>query len=112
MPIPKKTLKQILNDPWYKTCCYPNCMRPAELEHALYYAGKKIQDKFAIIPVCANHHRLDNNGKPVDKRYHEYIAIKRMTGADRAKYSRVDWEQKLKHLKSIYGTHRRNTTKF
>lgn len=91
-------VRAIQDDPFYEECIYPDCMRMPEWEHALYFAGKKINEKFAIVPVCPYHHRHANNLRPVDKRLHEYHALRRMTEEDKEKYPIEGLEQKLKHL--------------
>jgi len=105
-PIPKKLLKEILEDPYYEICIRDNCDCKGRitLEHALYYARKQINEKFAILPVCEFHHKVgifQNNGD-LDKRFHEYIAIGRMTKEDVAKYPKLNWAQRFSYLSSIY----------
>lgn len=106
-PIPKKLLKDILADPYYKKCVRHKemkCSGRITLEHALIYAGKQINEKWAILPVCEKHHAVNRfqDAGDLDKRYHEYVAVNRMTSEDEKKYPRVDWKQKRENLNKIY----------
>lgn len=88
-PIPMKLRKEIAADPWMKICCHPDCSRKPEWEHAWIYAGKQINEKWAIIPVCEYHHR----GPGLDKDFNRRIALSRATDADLAKYPKRNWTQ-------------------
>ncbi len=88
-PISSKLKAEILADPYYKTCCRKdkNCNGRITWEHALIYAGRQINEKWAIIPLCVYHHL----GGGLDKRLNERIAVSRATMGDLAKYSKRDW---------------------
>jgi len=106
-PIPKKLLKEILDDPYYQKCIRhetKKCSGRITLEHALIYAGKQINEKWAILPVCEKHHAVNKyqDAGDLDKRYHEYVAVNRMMSDDEKKYPRVDWKSKRKMLNKIY----------
>ena len=60
------------------------------------YAGKQINEKWAIIPICAFHHAVDQHqdGKGLDKHQNMRIALLRASEEDLAKYPRVDWLQR------------------
>ena len=76
-----------------------DCSGKMTKEHALYYAGRQIQEPWAIIDLCWHHHL----GAGLNKRMNEYLAIMRATPEDLAKYPRVDWAQKLSYLKKTLG---------
>lgn len=99
-PIPQKLKNQIALDPYMKQCIYEGCSDPPEWEHAFIYAGKQINETWAIVPACTYHHR----GAGLDKSYNEYCALKRATKSELAEYPRVNWEQKLKHLSNKYAS--------
>lgn len=107
MAIPKKLLNEILQDEYYETCARADecdCKGRITFEHALIYAGRQIQEKWAILPICAYHHAVDQYqdcGK-MDKNKHEWLAISRMTEEDMQKYPRFDWKQRLKYLNTKY----------
>lgn len=95
--IPKKLLEDILSDPYYATCArYSSaCAGRITLEHALIYAGRQINEKWAIIPLCARHHAVDQfqDGGVLDKRENQRIAVSRATPEELAKYPRINWAQ-------------------
>lgn len=107
--IPKILLKELLDDKFYETCVRSkenNCHGKITLEHALIFGGKQVQEKFAIIPVCAYHHGVNEyqDSGDLNKEYHWWIALSRATDEDLAKYSKSDWKQRLKYLNLKYGT--------
>jgi hypothetical protein len=106
--ITKKILTDILEDPFYKTCIRKKTRRCAgriTLEHAIIYAGRQVDEKWAILPVCAYNHCVDEyqDCGDIDKRFHEWVALSRMTEEYRKKYPRGDWERKLTILQKTYG---------
>lgn len=105
-PIPIKLRKQLDADPTYHQClrklvfddheCKPDPLtgRLIEWEHALYYAGKQLNESWAIVSLCWWAHR----GPGLNKRINEYLALSRATEADLAQYSRENWRQRLSYL--------------
>lgn len=88
--MPTKLRAQLARDPFYKTCarqellhdheCQGDPVRGAEgrvieWEHALTYAGRQVQKRFAIVPVCWYVHR----GPGVVKEINVWIALNRAT---------------------------------
>lgn len=67
------------------------CKGRLTVEHALYYGGKKIQDRFALIRLCAYHHGVDEyaNCYGQNKRRHREIALAQATEEDKKKYPRL-----------------------
>ena len=70
-----------------------------EWEHAFIYAGKQINEWWAIIGVCWHHHR----GPGLDKDYNKFRALERMSEKDldeaQKKYPNVDWRKLKDKLK-------------
>jgi len=104
-PIPKELRKEIAQDPFMKTCIYHDlgkqneCKGRIEWEHAFIYAGRQINEKWAIVPVCYYHHR----GGGLDKEYNQYRAIIRADIDEvQKKYPKVDWVQLKKYLTNKY----------
>lgn len=64
-------------------------------EHAFIYAGKQIQELWAVIDLCWYHHL----GAGMNKNINEKIALSKATDEDLAKYPKKDWQQ----LKKRYG---------
>ena len=105
--IPPELLKTILNDPYYKQCIRHRegaCAGRITLEHTFIYASKQINELWAIVPLCAKHHEVDQfqDAGTMDKDYGQYIALTRATDEDLAKYPKKDWQQERKWLNSIY----------
>lgn len=78
-----------------------SCSKTLERHHALIYAGKQIEEDFAIRSLCKRHHR-GNNGT-IDRRADLVCKINAITdGLDQLKrdYPRTNWEQELKKYQS------------
>lgn len=100
-PIPSKLKARILADPFYKVCARADfsCTGRITWEHAFIYAGKQINEVWAIIPLCAFHHLVDEG---MDKAQNQLIALSRATPEDLAKYQRINWSvlrKRLEHTK-------------
>lgn len=100
-PIPKKIRNRLSDDPFMATCIHNNadCKGRVEWEHAFIYAGRQINEEWAIVPCCTYHHRGDG----LDKNYNQYRALQRATDEDLAKYLRVNWDLLKQFLKHKYG---------
>lgn len=92
-PIPPKMRAEMAEDPYYKTCCRKDdeCSGRITWEHSFIYAGRQVQEIWAIIPLCVYHHLGDG----LKKRLNERIAVARATPQELAKYPRRDWKQYL-----------------
>lgn len=101
-------------DPKYHQCyrwavlqeheCKPNPVtgRLVEWEHALYHAGRKVNEIWAIIPICWWAHLPGLN-----KEINRWLALNQMTEADHdyadKKYPRNTWREDKKRLNAKYG---------
>src|SRR3990167_1326227 len=96
-PLPTKLRQQLANDPYYSKCARfdEECSGRITWELAFTYAGRQINEKWSIIPLCEYHHL----GGGLDKNYNRYLALKRATPEELAQYPREHWEQLLIHLK-------------
>lgn len=87
--------KEIENDPEYWSCMlapYHTCEGRLTNEHALYYANKKVQRKFAIVKVCAAGHGVDmyqDSSKELPKRMRVWVALNRATEEELLSISKV-----------------------
>lgn len=98
-PIPIKLREQIAADPFMKRCIYKYCQGKPEWEHAFLYAGKQINEVWAIIPVCEHHHR----GPGLDKDYNRYRALERADLADlKKRMPKKNWSQIFSFLNLKY----------
>lgn len=70
-----------------------DCKGRLTVEHALLYAGKKIQDDFALVRLCEWHHGVEHyaNCHGQNKKKHIILALSQATEADRKKYPRLPW---------------------
>lgn len=93
--IPKKLREEMAADPYYKACARADfeCKGRITWEHAFTYAGKQINEKFAIIPLCEYHHL----GEGLVKIINQAIAARRATKEDREKYPNLNWPYILKY---------------
>lgn len=81
------------------------CQGRITFEHALEYGGSQIDEVFAIVPLCAYAHSVDEfqDGGIMNKEINQWVAINRMSEADRLKYPRAPWGQKRLYLNRKYG---------
>jgi len=107
--IPKQLLAEILADEYYKKCSRKNdggCDGRITFEHALIYGGKQLQKKFAIIPLCARHHEVDeyqDNGD-LEKERNVHIALNRATDSELREISKaINYFAMRDRLNKIYG---------
>lgn len=97
-PIPKKLREELSEDPYMSKCIYDGCPGTPEFEHVWVYQGRQINERWAILPVCYEHHR----GKLLDKRYNEFKSLQRATEEELSRYPKKDWKQIKKYLDSVY----------
>jgi len=98
--IPKKLREEMAQDPYYKKCCLKNneCSGKIEWHHALEFAGRQIQKKFAIIPVCEYHHK---NVSLFKKIFH-WIALRRATIGELKEFERANFKRELIILNKLF----------
>jgi len=107
--IPPALLAEILADPFYKRCAREidgGCAGRITFEHAIIYAGKQLQEKWAILPICARHHEVDqyqDNGD-LNKERNVHIALTRASTSDLQRLSKaIDYLGLLTRLNAKYG---------
>ena len=94
-PIPEKMKREMSVDPYYEKCaiCDGKCQGIITWEHCWIYAGRQINEKWAIIPICEFHHGLGiyfGRGG-LNKNINQLISLMRATPEDLIKYPKVDW---------------------
>lgn len=118
--IPKKLLATMLADPFYKTCARAGlfnhaCDGRVTFEHVLIYAGKQVQEVFAILPLCAFAHAVDRHqdGGDLNKEVNVWISLNRATDIELSRFSKVINYQwlKTKHNEK-YGTYEEAKKRF
>ena len=92
--IPPALLKEILADPYYKECCRKEdggCAGRITFEHSLIFASRQLQEKWAILPLCARHHEVDDyqdNGD-LNKERNIQIALNRANTSELSAISKA-----------------------
>lgn len=106
-PIPDKLRKEMADDPFYKKCCLLNtvCQGRIEWHHGIIYAGRQLNEKWAIIPLCHHHHEKVMYEEIKDKTY--YIMLNRVSDDELRKYSKaIDYIRLKKILNEKYKSQR------
>ena len=87
MSIPLKLREEMAADPYYQTCARnvllkdheckpcPVMRKLIEWDHTIFFAGKSLQEKWAIIPTCWLVHR----GGLLNREIQTWIALNRAT---------------------------------
>lgn len=87
-----------------------DCQGRMTWEHAMTHGGKRVNEVWAIIRLCAWAHEVDEfqDGGGMDKNLNRWIALGRITDweAVTAKYPRTSWRQDLRYLDTRYGSAR------
>ena len=93
--IPNKLRDELAFAPYYKVCARKNddCAGRITWEHACYYAGRQINERWSIIPLCVRHHLGDKFAKNIN----QAIAYSRATDEDLQKYPKLS----IPHARAI-----------
>lgn len=109
----QKLRKEVEADPEYDICAFLStqgtfgpCGGRVTREHAIIYANKKVQKKWAIIPCCARHHGVDeyqdaHTEVPKDARV--CVALNRATDEELLEYPRANFISMRVRLNKKYG---------
>lgn len=100
--IPEQLREEMARDPYYQKCCRSKegtCQGRITWEHAWIYAGRQIQERFSIIPLCWHHHLGDGLNKEIN----HWISINRASSEDFAKYPKKNWAELKLLLNQKYG---------
>lgn len=98
-PIPRKLREVLAGDPWMKVCClrwlaWHRCEGRVQWHHVWLYAGRQINEGWAIVPLCERGHDLAGTlGDKESRDAVQKISLGRSCEADRMKYPRVNWDQ-------------------
>jgi len=88
-PIPAKMRAELAADTFMKTCCLlsTDCKGKIQWHHNLIYAGKRVNEYGAILPVCKWHHEKESKFKKQLNRIMEF----RMIREEKDRYPRRKW---------------------
>lgn len=114
--IPPSLRKYLAADPFYKKCarqealhdhvCQDDPLRLGKLiewEHAIYFKGRQLQKKFAIVPLCWFVH----SGPGLDKHINEWIALNRASKDELLAISKaIDYFHYRQTLNDKYGVYK------
>lgn len=112
-PIPKNLQIEISSDPSYSVCARKGlhsheCGGRLTKEHAMTYAGRRLNEKFAIISLCAKAHSVDEyqDGGDLDKEINLWIALNRATDDELLAISKaIPYIRERARLNAIYGVY-------
>lgn len=104
-PISQKVKEQLEQEP---DICARNidghCDGRITWEHALIYAGRQIDEAWAIIKLCEYHHAVNKyqDGGNLLKEKNIWIALCRATDIELEKYSKANYKGMRERLNRIY----------
>jgi hypothetical protein len=80
------------------------CKGKSTHEHVWKYAGRQVDEAWAIIKLCEYAHSVGPFGLTgiLDKRKNEYLSLLHATDEDLKKYPRFDWQTRRAYLKKLY----------
>lgn len=96
-PIPLKMRAGLAAEPRMTKCAlvgleFGKCEGKIEWDHVFIYAGKQINEKWALIAVCSKHH-YEKNGNQLLKESIARKSLNLATDEDLQKYPRKNWLQ-------------------
>lgn len=86
-----------------------NCQGRLTKEHALTFAGKQLQEEWAILDICEFHHGVNNfqDRGNLNKQKHVWIALNRATEEKLREFSKGEDKIALRgRLNAIYGVYK------
>lgn len=79
----------------YGACSAPQ--RKLEWHHVWIYAGRQIDEPWAILAACKGHHDMVNKDRAIKQAF-EHASLLLATEEDLARYPRKNWDQIKKVL--------------
>src|SRR4051812_40228052 len=66
-PIPEEMREQLAEDPFMRHCIIDDALCDGRIEwnHAFTYAGKRVNELWALIPMCHLHHSQEAKWRPL-----------------------------------------------
>ncbi len=92
------------NDKFYTKCCIASehCYGKIEWHHNLIYAGRQVNEKWCILPVCRHHHDIEKV-KEIGERL-DYVMLNRGTDEEIVKFCKaIDYLAVKERLNKKYG---------
>jgi len=98
-------MRELVNtDPFFERSCLSGKTGNIVIHHAIIYAGKQINEKWAIVPLLWSEHDAQSNNPKAAHRCQEtrdrieLICLDRATDEELAKYPNRDWKKRKKLL--------------
>lgn len=109
--IPQKIRKMIDTDPFYKTCALfaqhgHVCNGRITMDHTIIFAGRQLQELWAIVPICAQGHGVDSfqDDATTKKELRTWVSLNRAKIDELSAISKaVSWVRERDRLNDIYG---------
>ena len=101
-PIPQKLRNEIEQSGMNRRCAldtgvYGICEGSSEWHHVWIYAGRHINEFWAIGGCCKKHHKQVNELTIIKKAF-QIASLRRAIPEDLQKYTREDWGQIMKYI--------------
>lgn len=113
--MPQKLRKEIAADPQYKFCALVGhhdhvCGGRITMEHAMIYAGRQIQEKWAIVAVCAAGQEVDEfqDAHTMNKELNQWVALNQATDEELSHFKRAPYIMIRHQLNKKYGPYTRS----
>lgn len=110
-PIPSKLRQEMAVDPFYLRCARASegtCDGRITWEHAIIFAGRQLNEKWAIIPLCEYHYGVGKylDGGDLNKEKNRWIALNRATREELNRISKArDYISYRDQLNEKYGNY-------
>jgi hypothetical protein len=98
-PIPPKMRQELEKLPRMKACTlsrlqsvYGHCEGKLDWHHVWIYAGRQINELWAILAGCQRHHRMVDSDAAIRASF-QTASLALATDEDLAKYPRANWPQ-------------------
>lgn len=100
--IPEELRNEMASDPFYQRCCITGRNdEKIDWHHNLTFSGKRVNEKFCILPLIASIHRDVHKFKEQC----DWIMWNRASNEELARYSKAtDYKKYKQYLNDIYGT--------
>ena len=103
-PLPPELRAELARDPFYKRCCLTGWVNTKiEWHHNFIFAGKRVNEKWCILPVSADLHKQVKGDKET-KRKLDWVMLNRADDETLKRYSKSeDLTAKRDRLNAEYG---------
>jgi hypothetical protein len=108
--MPRWLRAKLDQDPFYHVCALRDakCGGRVTWEHAIIFAGKQVNEPWAIVPLCEYHHEIGRwqDAGTMDKQKNIWVALNRATDDELRAISKAkDWISERARLNGIYGNY-------